>query len=293
MKFDVAVIGGGPAGLSACLFTTRAGLSTICFEKLVVGGQASLSHDIGNFPTYESVSGIDLTQKMFNQSKNSGTQFCFGAVQKVKKTKTGFSIKTKSETYTAKKIIIACGTISRRLGLGEEKFIGRGISYCASCDGNFFKGKQVAIVGGGDSAFVYAEYLSKLASKVYVLNRSNKLKASLKRIESVKKLKNVKVLMNVEIAKLKGNQTLEGIELNNNKSLDVQGVFVAIGHVPDLDFLDFELELDKNGYIVVDKFMKTSEENVFACGDIVSKHFRQIVTACADGAIAGNSCIGE
>ncbi len=293
MKFDVAVIGGGPAGLSASLFTTRAGLSTICFEKLVVGGQASLSHDIGNFPTYESISGIDLTQKMFNQSKNSGTEFCYSAVQKVKKTKTGFSIKTKKETYTAKKLIVACGTVSRKLGLGEEKFIGRGISYCASCDGNFFKGKQVAIVGGGDSAFVYAEYLSKLAGKVYVLNRSNKLKASLKRIENVKKLKNVKILMNTEISKLVGDKILEGVELNNKKSLDVQGVFVAIGHIPDLDFLDFGLKLDKNGYIVVDNYMKTSEENVFACGDIVSKHFRQIVTACSDGAIAGNSCIGE
>ena len=157
MNFDVAVIGGGPAGLSACVFTTRAGLSTICFEKLVVGGQASLSHDIGNFPTYESISGFDLTQKMFQQAKTNGTEFHFGNVEKVKKTKAGFSIKTKSETYTAKKIIIACGTISRKLGLGEEKFIGRGISYCASCDGNFFKGKQVAIVGGGDSVpFVFA-----------------------------------------------------------------------------------------------------------------------------------------
>lgn len=293
MKFDVAVIGGGPAGLSACLFTTRAGLSTICFEKLVVGGQASLSHDIGNFPSYENISGMELTQKMFNHAKVNGTQFCFGSVQKVKKTKTGFSIKTKTETYFAKKIIIASGTISRKLGLGEEKFIGRGISYCASCDGNFFKGKQVAIVGGGDSAFVYADYLAKLASKVYILNRSNKLKASLKRIETVKKLKNVKILINSEISKLIGNETLQGIELNNKKSLDVQGVFVAIGHLPDLDFLDFELELDKNGYIIVDKEMRTSEKNVFACGDIVSKHFRQIITACAEGAIAGNSCIGE
>lgn len=293
MKFDVAVIGGGPAGLSACIFSTRAGLSTICFEKLVVGGQTSLSHDIGNFPSYENISGIELTQKMFNHAKVSGTQFCFSSVQKVKKTKTGFSIKTKNETYFAKKIIVASGTISRKLGLGEEKFIGRGISYCASCDGNFFKGKQVAIVGGGDSAFVYADYLAKLASKVYVLNRSNKLKASLTRIEKVKKLKNVKILMNVEISKLMGDKTLEGVELNNKKSLDVEGVFVAIGHIPDLDFLDFDLELDKNGYIIVDKEMKTSEKNVFACGDIVSKHFRQIITACAEGAVAGNSCIGE
>ena len=293
MKFDVAVIGGGPAGLSACIFTTRAGLNTICFEKLAIGGQASLSHDIGNYPGFNSISGFELTMKMFEQAKVNGTQFIFGSVAKIKKLKTGFSIKTKTETYLTKKLIVACGTIPRRLGLNEDKFIGKGVSYCASCDGNFFKGKQVAIVGGGDSAFVYAEYLSRIVKKVFILNRSEKFKAGLKRIENVKKLKNVEILTNTQIKELKGDDVLDGVMLNNGKELDVKGVFVAIGHVPDLKFLDFDLKKDKNGYIVVDKNMKTSEENVFACGDIVSKHFRQVITACADGAIAGNSCIGE
>ncbi|MBO5954999.1 MAG: FAD-dependent oxidoreductase [Clostridia bacterium] len=293
MKFDVAVIGGGPAGLSACIFTTRAGLNTICFEKLAIGGQASLSHDIGNYPGFNSISGFELTMKMFEQAKVNGTQFIFGSVAKIKKLKTGFSIKTKTETYLTKKLIVACGTIPRRLGLNEDKFIGKGVSYCASCDGNFFKGKQVAIVGGGDSAFVYAEYLSRIVKKVFILNRSEKFKAGLKRIENVKKLKNVEILTNTQIKELKGDDVLDGVMLNNGKELDVKGVFVAIGHVPDLKFLDFDLKKDKNGYIVFDKNMKTSEENVFACGDIVSKHFRQVITACADGAIAGNSCIGE
>lgn len=296
MKFDVAVIGGGPAGLSASLFSSRAGLNTICFEKLVVGGQASLSHEIANYPATEKMSGYDLAQKMFKQSKENGTTFVFSLVEKISKTKTGFSIKTKTKNYFAKKLIIACGTKPRKLGLDEEKFIGKGISYCASCDGNFFKGKDVAVIGGGDSAFVYLEYLSRIANKVYLLNRSDSFKASKVRVENAQKLKNVKIFKNTKVTKLIGDKTINSINVEINKTkknLNVDGVFVAIGHVPNLDFLDFEISLDKNGYILVDEKMQTSEKNVFACGDILSKHFKQIVTACADGAIAGNSCIGD
>jgi len=296
MKYDVAVIGGGPAGLTASIFTRRAGLSTICFEKLVIGGQASLSHNIENYPGFESVSGFDLTQKFFKQAKQLGTEFVFKQVEKIKQLKTGFSIKTKTGIVQAKKIIIANGTISRKLGLNEEKFVGKGISYCASCDGHFFKNKEVAIVGGGDSAFVYAEYLSRVASKVYILNRSEKLKASHIRIEKIKQLKNVKVLTNAKVTQLNGEDVLESIKINHNektKTLNVDGLFVAIGHLPDLQFLDFKVQLDKNGYIVVDKYMQTSVKNVYACGDITSKHFKQVVTACSDGAIAANSCVEE
>ena len=295
MKFDVAVIGGGPAGLSASIFASRAGLKVICFEKLAIGGQAALSHDIANYPAFKTVSGFELTQKMLDQAKLNGTEIVFGDVQKVKKLKSGFSIKTKKETYQASKIIIACGTKARQLGLDEERYIGKGISYCASCDGGFFKNKNVAVVGGGDSAFVYAEYLARLANKVTLLNRSDTFKASKIRIENVARLKNVKVLTNAKLTSLEGDQTLTGINFkhnNVNKKLSIDGLFVAIGHIPNLDFLDFEIKLDKNGYIVVDKEMRTSEKNVFACGDIISKNFRQVITACADGAIAGNSCIG-
>ncbi len=296
MKFDVAVIGGGPAGLSASIFTTRAGLKTICFEKLAIGGQAALSYDIANYPAFNSISGFDLTQKMFEQAKQNGTEFVFGDVEKVKKLKTGFSIKTKKEIYQAKKLIIACGTKARQLGLNEEKYIGRGISYCASCDGGFFKNKNVAIVGGGDSAFEYVEYLSRIAKSVTILNRSEKFKANTLRVENAKKLKNVKILTNSKVESLIGDKFLTGIQIkhdNKNKELLIDGLFVAIGHIPNLNFLNFEIKLDKNGYVVVDKEMRTSEKNVFACGDIVSKHFKQVLTACADGAIAGNSCIGD
>lgn len=296
MKFDVAVIGGGPAGLSACIFATRAGLKTICFEKLAIGGQASLSYDISNYPAFNSIDGFSLTQKMFEQAKQNGTEFSFKQVELIKKIKTGFSIKTKTETFNAKKIIIASGTIPRKLGFDEDKYIGRGVSYCASCDGNFFKNKSVAIVGGGDSAFEYAEYLSRLTKKVYLLNRSEKFRANAYRVENAKKLKNFKILTSSQVINLNGEKILESIDINNNgkkQNLKVEGLFVAIGHEPNLNFLDFKIEKDKNGYIIVDESMKTSEKNVYACGDIVSKHFKQVITACADGAIAGNSCIGE
>lgn len=296
MKFDVAVIGGGPAGLSASIFTTRAGLKTICFERLAVGGQAALSYDIANYPGFENISGFDLTQKMFNQAKNLETEFVFSSVENIKKTKSGFLIKTKKNSYEAKKLIIACGTTSRKLGLGEEKFIGKGISYCASCDGAFYKDKQVAIVGGGDSAFEYVEYLSRIANKVYLFNRSEKFKAHSSRVKKARKLKNVKIITNASIKALNGSKVLESVDIEENgalKNINIDGLFVAIGHEPHLDFLDFDIQLDERGFIIVDKYMQTSEKNVFACGDIVSKHFKQVITACSDGAIAGNSCIGE
>ncbi len=293
MKFDVAVIGGGPAGLTASIFVARAGLKVICFEKLAIGGQAALSYDISNYPGFNSIMGFDLTQKMFEQAKNCGADFVFGEVEKIKKIKNGFSIKTKTEVYHASKIIIASGNESRKLGLNEKAFIGKGVSYCASCDGNFFKEKVVAIVGGGDSAFEYAEYLSNLAKKVYILNRGDKFRAHSSRVKNAEKLKNVKLIKNIEVEKLIGDEVLTSVLLSNGNQIQLDGLFIAIGHEPNLHFLDFEIEVDARGYIVVDKFMKTSEANVFACGDIVSKHFKQVITACADGAIAGNSCIGE
>ncbi|MBE5740908.1 MAG: FAD-binding protein [Clostridiales bacterium] len=297
MKYDVAVIGGGPAGLSASIFTTRAELKTICFERLAIGGQASLSYDIANYPAFESISGFDLCQKMYSHAEATGTEFSFEKVENISEIKGGFEIKTTDNIYYAKKVIIACGNKAKKLNLKDElRFIGRGVSYCASCDGRFFKGKPVAIVGGGDSAFEYVDYLSKLASKIYLLNRSEKFRAGASKVKKAKRYKNVEILTNANILSLNGKERLENVLINHDgeeKILNVEGVFVAIGHEPDLSFLDFEIEKDSAGYILVDQEMRTSKKNVFACGDILSKHFKQVITACADGAIAGNSCIGD
>ncbi len=293
MKYDVAVIGGGPAGLTSCIFTTRAGLKTVCFEKLAIGGQAALSYEIANFPGFNSISGFELAQKMFEQAKNTGTEFQFSSVEKIKKIKNGFSVKTKQGTYQSRKIILAVGTTERKLGLNEEKFLGRGISYCASCDGNFFKNKIVSVVGGGDSAFQAVEYLSKIAKKIILLNRTEVFKANALRVENARKMKNVEIRTSVQVKELIGSDLLTGIKLNNGETLKVDGLFVMIGHLANLTCADFEIEMDSRGYIVVDENMQTSEKNVFACGDIVSKRFKQVITACADGAIAGNSCVGD
>lgn len=295
MEYDVIIIGAGPSGLTAGIFTCRAGLKTICFESLAIGGQASLSYSIANYPGFENITGVDLATKMYNQAIKLGLQINYEKVVSLTKSARKFEITTTKQKYTAKKVIIASGAKARNLGISNEKqFIGKGISYCASCDGNFFKNKQVAIIGGGDTAMENAEYLSKLAKKIYILNRSKIFRAKPYRLAEVKKLKNVEILTNAKLNNVYGKDSVEEIEITHNgeiKNLKLSGVFVAIGHEPDLDFINLNVKTDKNGYILVNQNQQTNIKNLFACGDVVSKNFKQIITACADGAKAGNSCI--
>ena len=295
MNSDVFIIGAGPAGLTAGIFTCRAGLSTICIEKLAIGGQASLSNDIANYPGFDSISGFDLTEKMVNQAKSNGLKLEWGTVKSLTKTKTGFSIKTQDHTYTAKKVIIATGCKTKKLGLkDEERLTGRGVSYCASCDGGFFANKVVAVVGGGNTAIGDVEYLSRLAKKIYLINRSEKFRAGDYAVSKIKKYKNLKILTNAQVVELFGSEKLEAISVKDDegrKKLAVDGLFIAIGSIPDLDFVKFDLQTDPSGYIIVDDNMRTNIKNLYACGDITNGDFRQIVVACAEGAIAGNSAI--
>ena len=295
MNSDVFIIGAGPAGLTAGIFTCRAGLSTICIEKLAIGGQASLSNDIANYPGFDSISGFDLTEKMVNQAKSNGLKLEWGTVKSLTKTKTGFSIKTQDHTYTAKKVIIATGCKTKKLGLkDEERLTGRGVSYCASCDGGFFANKVVAVVGGGNTAIGDVEYLSRLAKKIYLINRSEKFRAGDYAVSKIKKYKNLEILTNAQVVELFGSEKLEVISIKDDegrKKLAVDGLFIAIGSIPDLDFVKFDLQTDPSGYIIVDDNMRTNIKNLYACGDITNRDFRQIVVACAEGAIAGNSAI--
>lgn len=296
MNIEVAIIGGGPAGMTAGVFTCRAGLNTILFESLAVGGQMALSHEIKNFPSVNSISGFDLANDMREHAEALGLKIIYSKVSILEREKNKFKITANGETYIANKVIIATGCKARKLGIEKEKELtGRGVSYCASCDGAFFKGKDVAVVGGGDTAMVDVEYLTRIARHIYLINRSEKYKAHKVRVDAVKKLKNVEIINSAQVVKLHGEEKLDGITIQKdgiNKRLDVDGLFVAIGRVPDLSFINFDLKLDENGYIVVKKDMSTSVKNLYACGDIISKHFRQVITACADGAIAGNSCVG-
>ncbi len=295
MKVGVVIIGGGPAGLSAGIFAGRAGLDVLCFEKLGIGGQAALSFEIANYPGFENISGFDLTAKMHKQAEKLGVKFKFETVLALKKLKTGFSVRTNVATYHAEKVIIACGCKTRKLNLpNEQKLTGKGVSYCASCDGGFFKNKIVAVVGGGNTAIEDVRYLNKLASKIYLINRSGKFKAGEFEVAKVRKLKKVSVLTDANVVKLYGDEKLSAIDvdvLGKIKHIKVDGIFFAIGSVPDLSFVKTKIETDDYGYIVVDENMKTSVDGLYACGDIISKNFRQIISACSEGAIAGNSCI--
>lgn len=297
MEIDVAIIGAGPAGLSAGIFASRAGFKTVCFERLVEGGQANLSSNIENYPGFESIPGLELTQKFANHAKSCGTEIKYADVVKVSKLKTNFSIKTKKETFTAKKVIIASGSKTRKLGIENElKLTGKGVSYCASCDGNFFKDKVVAVVGGGNSAVENVDYLTRVCKKVYMLNRSERFRAFEYDIERIKKYKNLQILTNATVQELVGEKQLEQIVVNHNgktKKIKVEGLFIAIGYEPDFDFLDIDVEFDKAGYIVVNEDQQTNVKNLYACGDATSKKFKQVITACADGARAGNSCVGD
>mgnify|MGYP005779963279 CR=1 FL=1 len=296
MKTDVLIIGGGPAGLTAGIFTTRAGLSTVLIERLAIGGQASLTYLVENYPGFDKISGFDLTDRMAKQAEANGVNIEYGTVNSLDKSEHGFIVKTNDETYEADKVIIACGCKTRRLGLiNEVELTGHGVSYCASCDGHFFKDKVVAIVGGGNSAITDVDYLSRLAKKIYLINRSENFRAGEHQIKRISEMQNVEILTNAQVSKLSGTNELSGIQLTQNGELidlKVDGLFVAIGQEPYLPFLNIDIKKDSSGYILVDENMQTSEKNLFACGDIISKHFRQIITACADGAVAGNSCVG-
>ncbi len=297
MMIEVAIIGGGPAGLSAGIFACRAGLKTVLFESLGIGGQAALTHEIANFPSHEKISGFDLTNDMREQAESLGLEIKYARVTHLKKIRKGFELTTASdEKYTASKVIIASGCKARKLNLEKElELTGRGVSYCASCDGAFFKDKVVAVIGGGDTAVVDVEYLHRIAKKVYMINRSENFRANALALNRVKQYKNVEIITSANVTKLYGDEKLSAIAISQNgneRMLDIDGLFVAIGRVPELNFVDIKLNLDDNGYIIVDKDMCTNVKGLFACGDITSKHFRQVITACADGAIAGNSCIG-
>ena len=296
MVYDVVIIGAGPAGLSASVFCLRAGLKVVCIEKLAVGGQATQTALVDNYLGLGLISGFDLADKFLQHATSLGAEIVYGTVTSLKKNKQGFVVQTNTQKFEAKKVIIACGCNVRKLGLdGEDRLTGRGISYCASCDGNFYKNKVVGVVGGGKTALEDVVYLSKIAKKIYLINRRTIFRAGENELNKVKKLKNVEIIAPAVVSSLEGEEVLSGVTLNcagETKKIKLDGLFVAIGSYPSLDFVDFKLEMDEQGYIKTDANMQTSVKNLFAAGDIVSKNFRQIINACSEGATAANACIG-
>ncbi len=294
MEFDVAIIGAGPAGLTAAIYSARYGLKTVVFEDPSLISQLALAPFIENFPGYEG-SGLDLITKMKEQATKFGAEHRIERVEDVRRENGYFVVKTDSGEYRVKAVIIATGGKHRELGVeGEREFVGRGVSYCAVCDGFFFKGKKVAVIGGGNSALADAIYLKDLGCDVMIIHRREKFRADAflqKRVFD----KGIPVLWNTIVEKIEGKSRVERIIVRNVKTgerkvLEVDGVFIAVGIQPQTE-IAFKLGVEMNpyGYIKVDKKQRTNVEGVFAAGDCCDNPLKQAITACGDGAIAAHS----
>ena len=282
------IIGAGPGGMNAALYLKRAGIEPIILEKYIPGGEMLKTNKIENYLGYESIDGGELALKMKKQIKDMGISIIRDEVLDVAFDDM-FIIKGKNDEYKADYVIVATGRKPRELGIrGEKELTGKGVSYCATCDGAFYKNKEVAIIGGGDSALTEALYLSDICSKVYVVVRKN-LRASDVLQNRVKAKDNIIILKNVEVSEFINNKGLSGVLLNNGKTLDISGLFIAIGGMPDVSFLkNLNVEMEK-GYIKTDDNMKTNIDGLYAIGDVRYKDFYQIITAASDGAIAALS----
>lgn len=289
--YDIVIIGAGPAGLTAAVYARRAGKSVLVLEKAGFGGQITYSHKIENFPSAQSISGTELADKMMEQAISQGADIELEEALEIEKTGEGFLIKTDFSEYDCKAVIIATGAKHRTLGAeGEEKFVGSGISFCAVCDGAFYEGKEVAVIGGGNSALVEASLLAETCKKVTIVQNLPHLTGEKKVAEALLNRDNVEVIYSTVVDSFKGDSDLESVILKAEdgslSELPVDGVFVAIGLAPDNKAFEAFVSLDKYGYIDSDETCTTKTEGIFTAGDCRKKQVRQITTAVADGAVA-------
>ena len=291
--YDIIVIGGGPAGYTAALYGARAGLRVLVLEKLSVGGQMALTHEIDNYPGYdEGIDGFELGQKMLRCALRFGAENKLSQVLSVDLKAQPKVVRTDSGDYYGKTVVIATGAEPRKLGLSnEDAWLGQGVHYCAACDGMFYRGKTVVLVGGGNSAAAEALVLSRVAKKVILVHRRDSLRAEKAVAQAVQRAENVEIRWNSQVAELLGDSRVHGVVIRNVQSgeesqIDCDGVFVSIGRVPSTQLVKDQLELDEVGYIRAGEDTKTSLPGVFAAGDVRTKAVRQIVTATADGAAA-------
>lgn len=291
-KYNVLIIGGGPAGYTAAVYALRAGLTCAVIEKLSPGGQMATTSNIENYPGFSAVSGWELTEKMRDQAINLGAVELFGEVTSADLSASPKRVTTPDGEITGDTVIIATGAKPRKTGVDrEDALLGRGISYCATCDGMFFRGKTVAVTGGGNTAFEDALYLAKLCKKVVIIHRRDAFRASASYIRQAEEKDNIEFLTDSAVTALLGEKSLSGVEVTNLKTgekstLELDGLFIAIGRVPDTEAFRGLIAMDESGYITAGEDTKTSLPGVFAAGDVRTKPLRQIVTACADGAVA-------
>ena len=294
--YDVIILGSRPAGLSAAVYAQRARLNTLVIEeKPLSGGQILDTYEVDNYPGLPGISGFELGQKFREHADRLGTEFVNEQVQEIKDQKDMKLVVTEKKTYETRTLILATGARHRKLSVpGEDKYIGKGVSYCATCDGAFFRDKTVAVAGGGDVALEDALFLARGSEKVYLIHRRDEFRGARILQERVRETENIELILSSEVREIRGEEQVSSVLLHNKKEdteheLEVQGIFIAVGISPNTTALDNVIEQDEQGYIVAGEDTRTSIPGIFAAGDVRTKQLRQVITAAADGANAVTS----
>ena len=292
--YDLIIIGSGPAGMAAGIYAGRAGLKTLIIESMFAGGQAATTYEVGNYPGFESITGPELSMKMEAHAKKYGAETMYADVTRVELSGDVKKVWTGEEEHTSRTVILAMGAKPREVGVdGERRLRGAGVSYCATCDGAFFRGKEVAVIGGGNVAVEDALYLSQFCSEVYLIHRRKEMRADKTLQVALLNNKKITPIWNSTVEEINGADSVEELLLSNKvtnekSNLAVSGIFVAIGTIPNTGIVAKQIKLTETGHIQTNEEMQTGIDGVFAAGDIRKKTLWQIVTAVADGAIAGN-----
>lgn len=288
--YDCIVVGSGIAGMTSAIYLKRAGLDVVIFESYIPGGQINNTSNVENYPGFTKIDGPTLVMNIHDQITSMDIPLKYEKVINLTKDN-NFIIETNKDKYVSKNVIIATGRTPNKLGI-EEEFIGKGVSYCALCDGNLYKDLEVVVVGGGNSAFEESLYLSKLCKKVTILNRGTNLRASLILQEEISKKDNVDIIYNCSIEKINSNENKIVSVTTNKGIINCSGIFIYIGLTPNLDFLNIDVNKENN-YIIVDNNMRTNIKGLYACGDVIKKEVYQIITAAGEGAVAASSLVKD
>ena len=295
--YDIIVIGGGPAGMTAAIYARRAAKSVLVLEAVSCGGQILNTPDIENYPVEAHISGFDFSTRVYEQAKGLGAEFAFEKAVEIRDEGGFKSVVTPKNSYQAKAVILATGSENRKLGLeDEDRLVGRGVSYCATCDGNFYRNKVVAVVGGGNTALEDALYLADLARQVYLIHRRDSFRGEETNVARLRKKGNVEFVYNANVTKLISEKRLKAIEVTDKldgsvRTIELNGLFIAVGRVPENQNFANLVDLDDAGYVRAGEDCHTSSEGIFVAGDNRAKALRQLVTATADGAMAATEAV--
>jgi thioredoxin reductase (NADPH) len=294
MDYDLIIVGAGPGGATAGIYAKRQGLNVVIIEKGIIGGQLAESPEIENYPGFPHISGMEYGEKIKKHLEHLNVPVILGEVTDIKKNNNLFSVFVYDKEYVSKSIILSTGTKHKHLDApGEKEFFGKGISYCATCDGFFFKGKEVAVIGGGNSALYYADYLSNIASNVYLIHRRQEFRGEPVLVDKLSKKSNVKLILDSVVDSFKGSNVLESVfvhnvKTNEKKEIKLSGVFISVGEVPNNELAKkLDLELDEKGYIKTNEKQETQVKGIYACGDVCGKGWAQAINASAQGMVAG------